>query len=156
MGKTLGIGMIEMYTKMVREEFAPIISNLNARREVEKHNTEVEVRKELGIYNMTVKRMKLKAELDELDRQLKSYEQSKYYGKPAKIDKLVNAKMEERKNGLLKETEVIQRDLIHRIKLAGVAGDVKTVFDDLPKMIEPLQKKLKALPATKKVKKLTI
>lgn len=154
MGKTLGIGMIEMYTKMVKDEFAPIISQLNARREVEKHNTEVEVRKDIGIYDMTVKRFKLKAQLDELERQLKSYEQSQYYGKPSKLDALVKAKMDERKNGLLKETETIQNDLIKRIKLAGVAGDIKEVFETLPELIAPLEKKLKALPPMKKIKRL--
>jgi len=159
MAKQLGIGMIEMYTEIVREEFAPIMASLNARRSVEIANTEVEARKELGIYNLTVKKLKLKAELDEVTRQLKSYEDSTYtklpngtYRTQSRIDLLVNAKMAERKNGLLKEAESVQNELIKRIKLSGVTSDVKLVFEDLAKQIEPLNKKLKKLPKVKTLK----
>jgi hypothetical protein len=155
--KQLGIGMIEMYSKMIAEEFAPIISQLNARRSVETANMEIQVRKELGIYNRTIKKFKLEAELAELNRQLKVYEENSSYergGWCSKIDEIVNAKMEATKNGLLKETEVIRDDLIKRIKLAGVHGDIKTVFDDLSALIAPLQKKLKALPMVKPKKML--
>ena len=118
MAKQLGIGMIEMYTRMVVEEFEPILSTLNARRSVEKANTEIEVRKELGIYNLTVKKFKLEAELGEIKRQLESYEKEKHiktkngYKRQSKIDIVIDAKMAERKNGLLVETEKIRNDLI--------------------------------------------
>jgi hypothetical protein len=160
MGKTLGIGMIEMYTKMVRDDFAPIISQLNARRTIERANMEITVRKELGIYNLTVKKFKLQAELGEIERQLKSYEEKtnvKINGRfeyESKIGHVVNAKMAEAKNGLLKETEISRNQMIKRIKLAGVHGDIKKVFDDMSSFIEPLQKQLKKLPIIKPLKAL--
>jgi hypothetical protein len=156
MAKTLGIGMIEMYTKMIKTEFEPLISNLEARRTVEKANTEVDVRKELGIYNLTVKKFKLQAELDEIKRQLKTYEDTNYQqGKyVSKIDEVVSAKMAERKNGLLAKTEKIRNDLIKRVKLAGVNADIKEVFEDLPALLEPLEKEIKKLPKVKPLKKI--
>lgn len=156
MSKTLGIGMIEMYTKMIKTEFQPLISSLQARRTVEKANTEIEVRKELGIYDLTVKKFKLEAQLDEIKRQLQTYEDTNYKrGKyVSKIDEVVNAKMAERKNGLLAKTEKIRNDLIKRVKLAGVNADVKEIFEDLPALLEPLQKEIKTLPKVKPLKKI--
>jgi hypothetical protein len=156
MGAKLGIQMIDMYCQLVYQEFRPILDSLRARRQVEEHNCEIDVRKELGIYDLTTKRMKLKAQLDEIERQLRSYEKAEHYGQPSKIEKIVKVKMAESKNGILKEAEMLQMDLIRRIKLSGVTGDVKEVFDEIPKLIAPLEKKIKALPKPKKVKKLTI
>jgi hypothetical protein len=158
--KAIGIGMIEMYSKMIKDEFQPVISQLTARRTVEKANMEIAVRKEMGIYQMTIKKFKLQAQLEELKRQLKGYEEKqnlKIDGKfiyQSKIDHLVDAKMAEKKNGLLLEAETVKNDLIKRIKLAGVHGDVKAVFDDLSKLFEPIKKELKALPAVKPMKSL--
>lgn len=155
--KQMGINMIEMYVNMVKEEFEPLMAQLNARETVMRSNMEVEVRKELGIYNMTIKKHKLQAELDELNRQLKEFEDKKHYDKygySSRISQVVDAKMAERKNGIRVEIESLRDHMIKRIKLAGLTGDIKQAFDDLPKLIEPLKKKLKELPAPKAVKRL--
>jgi hypothetical protein len=159
MGTTLGIGMIEMYTKMIKDDFAPIISQLNARCTVERANMEITVRKELGIYNLTVKKFKLAAELGEVERQLKTYEATEYNPKTgrshSKIDKVIDAKMAERKNGLFKETETLRNDLVKRVKLAGVHGDIKNVFDKVPALLASLEASAKKLAPIRPLKKLS-
>lgn len=153
----MGIQMIDMYTNMIRDQFAPLIQTFDSRDVLLREQVTVEVKKELGIYELTLKRAKLELAAEEIDKQLKSYEKKEYkqgYGHKTQIEILVDDRMRELRNGTRKEVEKARDDMIFKVKVSGVSGDTKEVFDSLPGIIEELTEKVAKLPAPKKQKQL--
>ena len=157
MGNTgLGIQKIEMYIQMVENKFAPLLNELQSRMSIEKFNAEIEVRKEFGIYDLTVKRSKLQMELDEIERQLKSFEKTTRKTIPgvgtrwvSPIDDAVDAKLQQRKHQVYKEVEWAVEKIKDSIRLAGASDDVQRVFKSLDDTVTKLSAKVSKLPKVK-------
>ena len=145
----LGIQAIEMYCSMVREQFAPLLSELRSREHGIKENLEIHVKKDLGIYNLYVKKAKLKVELEETERQLKGWETKTHtpMGYVDPIEERVNVLLRKSRNGIAGEVRKEMNDMIFAIKLSGLDADTKSVFDKLPGVIGKLTNKVNKLPA---------
>lgn len=156
MAAKLGITMIEMYCKMIKERFEPIFEALKTREfELEEHCT-VLAKKELGIYDKMVRLSKLKLEITALEDELYGYTESSYKNNHKnKIQRLTEQKMKVVRNGFYTKVEEAQRDMLDKVKLSGLDDDTKSVFIELPNVIKKLTNELKKLPApTKKIKQL--
>jgi hypothetical protein len=150
------ISMIDMYCKMVNEQFEPIITVLQSHYNKIEEQCRLAAKKELGIYDKLMREAKLKLELKELAAELDEYTKSKHVNNKwisSKIDQLTNQKMDKAKNGFYKKVEAAQQAMIYKIKLSGLEGDTKEVFNDLPGVIADLTKELKQLPPPNKILK---
>lgn len=157
MSTKMGITMIEMYCKMVKEQFAPIKETLDARDMLLKEECEIVAKKELGIYEKMVRIAKIALELQELKLQVNSYHESYFTDgirHDSKINQLTKEKMKMVKNGFHKKVDKLMNDMVYKIKLSGLDNETKSVFEELPEIIENLSKELKQLPPPTKGLKL--
>ena len=149
----LGISMIEMYCNMVREQFGPILSELRGRDAELKSKIEIEVKKELGIYDLYVKQAKFKVQLAEIERELKGWETKTHtpsgYMNP--VEEKVNVILNKSKNGLRKDVEKEMNEMIFSIKLSGIDSNTQAVFDKLPRIIDKFTEKVAKLPPPAKM-----
>ena len=142
MGKEMGVQKIEMYCKMIEEQFDPIESTLKVHQDRVRKEVEVDALKELGIYELHMRCAQLRLELQEQERQLASWttttrdEKTGVY--KSAVQRAVDEKMKGRLNGIPQQVHKVKQDLLFRIKLAGVAEDVKNVFEDLSKAVAGL------------------
>lgn len=153
----MGINMIEMYCKLVKEQFEPITSTLNARDMVLREKCEVQAKKDLGVYDKMVKLAKLKLQVEELELELKGYTTSYYAGGKhhnSKVDQITNQYLKKARNGFHLEVQKAMDDMIFKIKLSGLEGDTKKVFEDLPNVVKKFTEKLEKLPKPMKIKRL--
>ncbi len=149
MGKQLGIQMIEMYVGMIRDEFQPLMAELNVREMAIKEQIEARVKKDFGIYDMMMEREALKLQLAEIDNRLSSWEKRTYmYGKyTTKIDYAVEAEMEKLRNGLGKQIQEVKSEAIKSVRLIGTSDEVVNIFKDISKQVADMSGQLQALPA---------
>ena len=144
----IGITTINMYCDMVKEQFAPILSELRSRNAELRSKIEIEVKKELGIYDLYVKEAQLKVQLAEIARQLKGWQTQSHtpsgYLNP--IEEKVKVIMNKSKNGLMKDVEKEMYKMMYAIKLSGIDSNIKTVFDKLPEIIKKFTEKIAKLP----------
>ena len=155
MAVKMGITMIEMYCKMIREQFKPITEALDARNIDLKEICEKQAKKDLGIYDKMILLAQLELEIRELKEDLASFTQSNNSNSyKSKIKRLTDLKMETAKNGFHKKVDQAMNDMIFKIKISGLEGDTKEIFKHLPGTIESLTKDLKKLPSPTKNLKL--
>lgn len=145
MAKQIGVQMIDMYCSMIQDQFKPILNELQEQENRIKKELEIEARKELGIYDLYIRKAKLKLEIDEIKRQLDGWETRERgydgnYGTPVEL--LVAKKMESLKSPLRKEVDETLQKLTYQIKLSGLNADAKDVFTSLPNIIKELTEKL--------------
>lgn len=145
----MGITMIEMYCGMIKEQFAPIIAELNVRDQELRNQVEVAVKKELGIYQLYEKQASLELQLSEVKRQLAYWEEKERgpLGYMTPVQEKVKVVMDKSRNGISQEVKNTMNDIIYKVKLSGLDDDMKNVFDSLPGIIDALQKKVSKLPA---------
>lgn len=141
--------MIDMYCKMIEEQFAPLLAELRVRDQDLKKQVEIAVKKDLGIYNLFEEKAKLELQLSEIKRQLKYWEDREHgpFGYKTPVEERVDVVMNKSKNGINQEVTKAMNDLIYKVKLSGLDDDIKSVFDDLPEVVKNLSKKIDKLPA---------
>jgi len=144
----IGITTINMYCDMVKEQFAPILSELRSRNAELRSKIEIEVKKELGIYDLYVKEAQLKVQLAEIARQLKGWETKSHTpsGHVNPIEEKVKVIINKSKDGLMKDVEKEMYEMMYAIKLSGIDSNIKTVFDKLPEIIKKFTEKIAKLP----------
>lgn len=149
MGKQLGIQMIEMYVGMIRDEFQPLMAELNVREMAIKEQIEVRVKRKFGIYDLMMEREHLKLQLAEIDSKLSSWEKNQYIeGKfTTKIDYAVGVEMGKLRNGLGKQIQEVKSEAIKSIRLMGTSNEVVNIFKDISKRVADMSVQLRALPA---------
>jgi len=145
----MGPTMIDMYCKMIEEQFAPLLAELRVRDQDLKKQVEIAVKKDLGIYGLFEKKAQLELELSEVKRQLKYWEDREHgpLGYKTPVEEKVDVIMNRSKNGINQEVNKAMNDLVYKVKLSGLDDDIKSVFDDLPKVVEQMAKKIEKLPA---------
>ena len=149
MGKQLGIQMIDMYVGMLRDEFQPLMAELNVREMAIKEQVEEQVKKDFGIYDLMMEREHLKLQLAEIESRLSSWEGRTYIaGKyTTKIEYAVEAEMEKLRNGLGKQIQAAQSEAIKSIRLMGTSNEVVNIFKEIGKQVADMGVQLRALPA---------
>ena len=120
MAKQIGVQMIEMYCNMVKKNFAPILDELNLEEIALKKAIEIEVKKEIGVYDLYMEKAKMQLRYDEINRQLKRHEER--YRNDAgdyatDIEREVNMRLLKQRSKFQSEVEKIKEDLIYKIKL---------------------------------------
>ena len=153
MGKQLGIQMIDMYVGMIRDEFEPLMAELNVREMAIREQVEEQVKRKFGIYDLMMEREHMKLQLAEIDSKLSSWENRTHIeGKfTTKIDYAVEAEMEKRRNGLGKLIEKAKSDAIKSIRLMGTTNEVVGIFKDISKQVADMGVQLRTLPAPEMV-----
>jgi len=150
----LGITMIEMYVKMVRDEFAPLVSEIEMHESNLRDEVEIKVKKKLGVLKLYEEKAALTYRLGEINAKLDKYERHAHvdgYGRMTIIDRMVKDHMRMHSNGVSNTINTARDGAIKEIRLSGISGDIKKVFDSIPDIIAKLTK---ALPVPKKVKQL--
>ena len=151
----MGINMIEMYCKMVKEQFEPINQTLAVHNMALHDMCEKEAKKELGIYHKMTRMAQLSLELKELESELDSFTKQIRHNNSwkTKIELLTEEKMKVLQNGFETKVEKTMNDMIFKIRISGLDGETKKVFEDLSGVIASLNKEIKKLPPpTKKLK----
>ena len=97
---------------------------------------------------------KLELELKELKSELDSFTTRSGSPYKTKIQLLTDEKMKIAKNGFQTKVEKTMNDMVFRIKISGLDGETKKVFEDLPGIIKSLTKELTKLLAPAKNLKL--
>ena len=153
----MGINMIEMYCKMIKENFEPIFETLKARDFKLEEQCRIQAKKELGIYDKMVKLSQLKLQVKELKDELEMYTKTDYHNNhKSKVQRLTDEKMKIVRNGFHDKVHATVRDMVYKIKLSGLDSETKSVFDQMPDVIKSLTSQLKQLPdPSKKMKRLT-
>lgn len=156
---TMTVSMIKMYEQMIEDDFDPIIKILQARGNAVKDTVIVDVKKDLGVYDLLTRKAKLELELAEVKEQIERKTKavrvpdatSWEYKSP--IDLEVERRMEEI-NAPLTEAKRFRDGLMREIKLSTGTPEVRAVFGKLPAEIEEWKTKVTRLPKIK-VRRLT-
>jgi hypothetical protein len=151
----LTINMVKMYCDMIDEQFQPIMTALNSHYSKINEQCKIEAKKELGIYDKMIRVTKLELEITELKAQLKEYTDNKRIdGKWTNhLSQLTEQKIDKAKNSFYKKVKAARQAMIYKIKLSGLEGDTREVFNELPGVIADLTKEFKQLPPPNKILK---
>ena len=155
----MGINMIEMYCKMVKEQFLPITNTLNSQDMLLREQCATQAKKDLGIYEKMTRLAKLKLEKQTIELELKAFTESFYAGgnrHQSKVDQLTDEYLKQSRNGFHVKVREAMDSMIFKIRLSGLDGDTKKIFEELPAVVKQFQKELKKLPApAKRLKKIS-
>ena len=150
--KALGINLINMYEKMVREDFDPLISILTARCAGVKEKIVTQVKKDFGIYKLYEEKAALQVRISEIEKGLREYEVQNHraggegYRFVSRIDDEVEKRLTEL-NAPLQEVTANKESILRQIRLAGVGQEIKSTFEGLPEVIRELSERFANLPA---------
>jgi hypothetical protein len=156
---SLTITHIRMYEELLDKELNPVIRILEARGSAIKDRVTVEVKRDMGIYDLTMKKFQLEAALDEVKRQLKEKTEKRYLdvNGERKYVSPVDAEIERRVNEInspLIEVTSFRDNLVKEIKLACGTPEIRAMFEKLMPEVQEWMEKVKKLPPLK-LKKLT-
>ena len=152
MGTQIGIQMIEMYVKMVNEQFAPLINEVEGNEDQLKEVVKDQLFQELGINKLEAEKAALQLKLDRLNDKIDKYTGTSWQnGKYVKlIDHLVNIEVE-KLNGVGTQIRDAKTAMVNQVKMIGAVADVQKAFAELPGIISGLAKKVKAIPVKNRV-----
>jgi hypothetical protein len=153
--KTMTLGLIRMYEDMIASDFSPVIKVLEARSEALKEGIIIEVKKEMGVYDMLVKKAKLEFELSQLKEEIDRKTQRAHvqigpnvWGYKSPIEMEVEHRLEQ-VNVTLVQAKAFRENLMREIKLATGTPEVRALFDKIEPQIKEWAEKVKKLPPIK-------
>jgi len=147
MGKTIGVQMIQMYEKMVQDDFGPLMSKLEARTEGIKDQVEIQVKKDMGVYGLYEEQAALNLRLKEIGEKISGVEKKRYVNGVyvSKIGEEVGRRLAIL-NAPLNEVRSAAGSMVRQIRLSGVGQDIKNVFEAMPDLLEEFTEKFGSLP----------
>jgi hypothetical protein len=156
---SLTITHIRMYEELLEKELDPVIKILEARGNAVKERVTVEVKRDMGIYDLILKKAQLEMTLSEVVDELKKKTSNRYvdvngerkYISP--VDAEIERRMDEI-NSPLVEVRSFRDGLVKEIKLSCGTPDIRAMFDKLTPEIQKWMDKVKRLPPLK-LKQLT-
>lgn len=130
----LGITMINMYCDMVDQEFATVIAILEARTAGIRTAVERQVKKDLGVYSLLMKKAALTEQIKEIEMEMETLT-SRYRcnrsnfgsGYMSRIEEETNKRMQEL-NQQLYEAIAAKDSLKRSIKLSSASGQIAELF----------------------------
>jgi len=148
-----------MYEELLDKELDPVIKILEARGNAVKDRVTVEVKRDMGIYDLILKKTQLETALDEVKRQLREKTSQRYIdvNGERKYMSPVDAEIERRLdeiNSPLVEVRSFRDNLVKQIKLACGTPEIRQMFEKLTPEIQKWTEKVKKLPPLK-LKQLT-
>jgi len=158
--KQMTLGLINMFISEVENLFAPLTAQVEARESNLKIEADMTARKELNIFELTMKQAKLELELNETKRQIKVFTEYSYIN-GHRMDSVYEQKVRQilrelrEKNPTLREVEKAKQDVIREVRLAALGDDMKLVLTTVvPRIVADLTEKIRALPPVKEMKEL--
>ena len=160
MAKELGIQKIEMFEKMVRTEFDPVLTTLRSRTYRIRAAIEKRVKADLGYYELIAKIKAKELELTELNAEVRNLEvepgYSGYHSGGYRANSPIGIEVTKRLtqlDGTADRVEKLQAAAIKRLRLCGVAEDVSNLFSNIEESLLAVAKDIKKLPPITKVLK---
>lgn len=150
-GSGLGITMINMYCDLLDQEFKPVIAMLTARTDSIKQSVERKVKKDLGVYDLAMKKTVLKEQIKEIDEQIKKLsasEYTKHHGSWTWVGKVTmetDRRLAEL-NAPLEETTAMLESFKKGVKLSCAPAEVAALFAKITPEIKEMTERFKALP----------
>jgi hypothetical protein len=125
-----------MYEELLDKELNPVITILEARGNALKERITVEVKRDMGIYDLILKKVQLETALEEVKRSLREKTDKKYidvdgervYMSP--IDAEIERRLKE-SNSPLVEVKAFRDGLVKEIKLACGTPEIREMFNKL-------------------------
>ena len=156
---SLTITHIRMFEELLDKELNPVITILEARGNAVKDRITVEVKRDMGVYDLILKKAQLEAALDDVRQELREKTSQRYievngvkkYMSP--VDAEIGRRLDE-VNSPLVELKSFRDNLIKQIKLACGTPEIRQMFEKLAPEIETWMAKVKKLPPLK-LKQLT-
>jgi hypothetical protein len=151
---SLTITHIRMYEELLDKELNPVITILEARGNALKERITVEVKRDMGIYDLILKKVQLETALEEVKRSLREKTDKKYidvdgervYMSP--IDAEIERRLKE-SNSPLVEVKAFRDGLVKEIKLACGTPEIREMFNKLLPEVAKWTEKVKRLPPLK-------
>jgi hypothetical protein len=148
---SLTITHIRMFEELLDKELNPVIKILEARGNAVKDRVTVEVKRDMGIYGLILKKTQLETALDEVKRELRDKTSQKYmdvdgerkYVSPVDVE--IERRLREI-NSPLVEVKSFRDSLVKQIKLACGTPEIREMFEKLTPEIETWRAKVKRLP----------
>ena len=144
---------------MVTTELEPVIRILEARGAAIRGTVTVQVKRDLGVYDLILKRAQLQAQLAEVDSLLSAKTKNQYVEVNGQrvwmspIEAEVDRRMKE-ENRPLEEAKIYKESLLKEIRLSIGTPEIRAMFDKLTPDIKKMLNDVKRLPAIR-VKTLT-
>lgn len=128
MAKTKPIGptQIRMFEEMLKEQFQPLLVEVEIIEESLKRRIEIDVRKEVGIYKLSVEAAALKRRLAEVEEVLKAWEKADYRHE-SKLAKAVESRMNSEFT-LSGQIRGFMKGLRDDLRLAVLPTEVQDIF----------------------------
>lgn len=158
-GSSLTITHIRMYQELLDKELDPVIKILEARGDAVKDRITVEAKRDMGVYDLILKKVQLETALEEVRSELRDKTSARYIEVNGERKHMspVDAEIERRLseiNSPLVEAKSFRDNLVKEIKLAAGTPEIREMFAKLEPEIKAWMDKVKRLPPLK-VKQLT-
>ena len=154
-----GVQMIEKFEKMVRDDFKPLFDVLNERERQIRDEVEVIVKKELGIYDLFIKEKKLELELEETQREVRRWKESKNRVNDgrSKLDCAIDAKMSLIMNGEKNRLQEARAEQLRNVGLMAIDDErMRNSLIECRETVNKFIEEFKSLPpVSTKIKALT-
>jgi len=155
MAKKLGITMIDMYIKMLQEDFTPLMEKCQELLYSNYDEVLEDVHKKNGKLQLISEREVLMQEVKAIDKQLGNYCTSRYQDHvirnnssrmtDAEAEAVTICKTTSPHAVLHQELCDKQNSLIRSIKLSGVSDTISDVFTSLPGILKDIQDKMNSI-----------
>ena len=148
-----------MYEELLDKELDPVIKILEARGDAVKDRVTVEAKRDMGVYDLILKKVQLETALEEVKNELRDKTSARFIEVNGERKHMspVDAEIERRLseiNSPLVEAKSFRDNLIKEIKLAAGTPEIREMFSKLEPEIKTWMDKVKRLPPLK-VKELT-
>lgn len=147
-GQALSLGMISMYEGLLDDEFKPVMAILEARSKAIEPRVRVQVKKDLGVYDLLLKKAALEEQLRAVESELEDKvgnEKNSWLTKESEVEKETKRRLEE-ENVPLASAQAFQHSLKKSIRLSGATSEVQSMFSKLAVEIKKLKEDTENLP----------
>jgi predicted nucleic acid-binding Zn-ribbon protein len=151
--KLLGVQALEMYEKMIKKEFQPIIDILEARGNSIRQKAVQQAKTKFGVYELEAKIKTMDIRLQELKDELGNLVGHYQYLSDNSIVGKEISKIMDQLNHPLAEVRNKRDKSIKQLRLSGLPNEIQEVFKELDNTILKLTDDVKKLPPITKVVK---
>ena len=159
--KGLSLGLINMYTHMVEEEFNPVISIAEARNARLIPAIRRKVYEEMGVYELEAKRAAIMTQVDEIDDQIttikgKSTGRNYQTGRDNREGGLAQKEIERRLgdvDGRVSGLKNMKDSILKDVKLSGSTPEIQKTFQLLAEELGKVKEHLESLPPVDEILK---
>lgn len=148
--KTMTVTLMKRFEEMVDAQFETVSAEASMVDAVQKQKVEVEVKKELGIYDLYVQLLKHETAVKEIKEQLAKWENRKHVpgGKwQNEIERLVDMRLGG--DSALPSTQVnrAKQKIKDKMLFCTMPDEIKSIMDEIPALVSGIKKTLPKVTA---------